>query len=222
MSRRSTIPAMLTGLILLVPCSRASGAGTSIVLRLRPGIGIPSGDFADENLADARNGLQVGGSLEVLLQERVALGVEGRWMRNKQGDEGKTVDLGLGTTVHHDEDRFTTTHIGACARYRISAGPSKVHPNVQLGLGAYRMKEKFVDTTTGPSGASTSSTEDKFGSRIGWRLGLGADYDVSSAVGLGVVADYTSVSMDEDTYVSSKAPFFSIAGVLSCTFSISH
>lgn len=214
--------AMLIGLILMLPMAQTYAAGTSVVLRLRPGIGIPTGDFADESVADAGNGLQVGGGLEILTQARIALGIEGGWMRNTHGSEGETVNLGGGATLHHDEDRFTTTHFGASAKYMIPSASSKVHPSVQLGLGRYSMKEKWVDTITDLSGTMTQSGEDDFGSRFGWRLGLGADYDVSPAVGIGLDVGYTSISMDEDTYGSSRAPFISIAGVLSYTFSKSE
>ncbi len=223
MSRKSTYVAALIGLLLAVPGVLAYGASTSVVVRLRPGIGIPKGDFANATIADAGSGLQMGGALEILMRDKVAIGIEGGWMRNKSGSEGKTLDLGGGTSVHQDEDRFTTTHFGASGRYVIPVGASKVHPNVQLGLGAYSMKEKWANTTTAPSGTTTLSGEDKFGSRFGWRLGLGADYDVTSAVGLGVDVDYTSISMDaQGTYGSGKAPFVGVAGVVTYKFSKSH
>ena len=143
-------------------------------------------------------------------------------MRNKHGFEGQTLNVGGGITLRADEDRFTTTYIGASGRYMIPAGSSKVHPNVQLGLGRYTMKEKWMYTLTDSTGTFIDSGEDKFGSRIGWRLGLGADYDVSPAVGIGLDVGYTSISMDEDTYGSAKAPFISVAGVLSYTISKSE
>ncbi len=221
MRRKSLFLVMALALVALPIASVASAAGWMV-----SGFGgatVPTGDFADENKADAQTGWQAGGAVDYLFNDMWTFGVDGSWNQNTHGFEGKTetiTDPGSGNTidVHGDEDRFKTWQVGAHAKYMIPMEGSPIHPFALLGLGVYNTKEDWTYTVTpvSPSGtAFTTSGSEKFDSKFGGKLGLGANWMANEMWGIGVEADYNFISEDKDKTGFDSAQYLGVKGVVS-------
>lgn len=218
MTLRSLAPAFIFVLALSspwVPAWAAAPGGCD--LALSGGIGLPTGDFGDENLMDARTGPQIGIEFDYDVAEAFAVGVDASWNRNKHGAEGSVEDLGGGITLTADKDRFTTLQFGAHGRYKVPlGGPVTIYG--LLGLGVYNLKEDYEYTyDDGVTQTVFTDESDDFeqpGSRLGGRLGAGATYMASPTVGIGVGFDFNHVAMDKDKFGVSSVQYLSVRGRL--------
>ncbi len=196
LSKRSvTLVAAL--LAMAAPAAHGASAKT-VMFNVNGGVSLPTGDFGDANLFDAKTGFQVGGSVDYMVTEMIAIGVDGSYNRNKSGREGDVLDLGGGDTGKVDKDKFTTIQFGAHAKWMFPVQGGPIGPYALIGLGAYNGKEEFTETTTTIGGTpTTSSGEFKYDTRFGGKLGLGAVYKATEQVGIGIEGDYNFISEDK-------------------------
>jgi opacity protein-like surface antigen len=182
------------------------------------GLGLPTGDFKDS--LDAKSGPQAGIDICYHLNEKFAAGVDASWNRNKHEGEGEVEDLGGGQTLTSNKDRYTAIQYGVHGKYMISSSGS-IKPYVMLGLGFYNLKEDYeytYDDGVNPPTVFTDEDDvsngffEQPGSRFGYKFGLGATYMTSPKIGLGLSADYNSVSMDKDKFGVSSVPYISLRG----------
>jgi opacity protein-like surface antigen len=162
------------------------------------------GDFADEDLANAQTGWQIGGAVEYQISDRWAFGIDGSMLQNSNGDEGETFTDG-GVTFTVDEAKFKTWQFGAHANMMFPmSGAFK--PYATAGLGAYNVKTDVTLSSGGVSRSEESDGETKFGGK----LGLGGAWMFSPTLGLDLQANYNFVSLDEDTDGFSSLQFIGL------------
>src|SRR5262245_2216730 len=130
MFRRSSVWCVLLALAVVAP--QAHAAAGSWMIALHGGGALPTGDFGDKDQLDAGAGLMLGGSIDYMMNEMFAIGVDGSWNRNAHGLEGETVDES-GTDFTLDEAKFTTVQFGAHAKYMFPTGASAFHPYGLVG-----------------------------------------------------------------------------------------
>ena len=189
----------------------ASAAGWSI--SVLGGTGIPMGDFADQNLADAQSGWQAGAMVDYALNDMWSLGVDGSFVKNTHGAEGKTINIGGGETATYTSDKFTTMQFGVHAMATLpGSGPIRFHG--LLGLGTYSTKEKWEGSFTSLGSTITDNGESDNQSGLGGRIGVGAMYAMSPMFGIGVDADYNMVSEDKDKVGFSSLQYVGVNGVV--------
>lgn len=217
MSPRILGLSLVVGLALVL--SPASWAAGGWDVGLTGGIGVPTGDFKDKDKLDGRTGPQAGMEICYHASETVAVGVDASWNRNKHGAEGEVEDLGGGTTLTANKDRFQTLQFGVHGKYLIPAsGPIK--PYGLLGVGIYSLKEDYeytyddgvTQTVFTDESDETDGSFEQPGSRVGFKIGLGATYMTSPTLGLGIGVDYNSISMDKDKFEVSTVPYISVRG----------
>jgi opacity protein-like surface antigen len=173
----------------------------SWVLGVHGGASVPMGDFADENLANAQTGWQVGGGVDYRISDTWAFGIDGSMLQNSNGDEGETfTDEGVTFTV--DEAKFKTWQFGAHANMMFPM-QGAFKPYATLGLGAYNVKTDVTVSSGGVSHSEESDGETKFGGK----LGLGGDWMFSPTMGIGLQAAYNFVSLDEESDGISSLQF---------------
>jgi opacity protein-like surface antigen len=207
--RNGSLALVAASLALAAPAAQAAAPKT-VVIHVNGGFNVPTGDFKDANLLDARTGYQFGGGIDYMLSERIAIGVDGSFNKNKHGAEGDTLDLGLGDTYRLDKDRFTTLQAGVHAKWMFPMQNSPIGPYALIGLGAYRTKEAWTETYTLSGTATTSSGEYSYGKRFGGKLGLGAVYKLTEQIGLGLEGDYNFISEDKARTGSSSLQYAGI------------
>ena len=215
MKLRTIAPTLIAALALLGWAATAPAGEYD--LSFSGGFSVPTGDFKD---IDAETGPQIGVDLHYHFSPAVALGVDLSWMRNKHAGEGETEDLGGGVLVTAEKDRYNTIHYGVHGKYFFSTAGS-LDPWVVLGLGFYNLKNDYeytVDDGVNPPVTFTDESDEadglfeQPGSRFGYRLGAGVTYMTSPKMGIGLGFDYNSISIDEDEFGISSAPFYSILG----------
>lgn len=218
MTTRTWLPSLALALVLvLVAAPNSFAAGKPWEISLTGGLGLPQGDFKDEDLMDGRSGPQMGIDICYHITDVIALGADASWNRNKHGAEGETEDLGGGITVTAEKDRFTTIQFGLHGKYMFATS-GKLKPYGLLGLGMYNIKEDweylYDDNGTVTTFTDESEDFDQPGAKFGWKLGAGATYMTSPKIGLGLGVDYNSFSLDEDTFGVSSVPYISVRGRL--------
>jgi opacity protein-like surface antigen len=192
------------------PASAGKGAWE---VGLVGGIGSPTGSFKDS--LEAKSGPQGGLEICYHITDVIAVGVDGSWNRNKHKGEGDVEDLGGGTTLTADKDRYTITQFGIHGRYMVpTSGP--LDPYGLVGVGIYNLKEDYEYTYFDGSMETVFTDESDMveqpGSKFGFRLGAGASYMVSPKIAVGVAADYNHVSIDKDKFGISTVPWLSFRG----------
>ena len=191
-------------IVVTAPAARAAAAKT-VMIHLNGGISLPTGDFGSTDLRDtdgltvfdARTGFQIGGGVEYMITDAIAVGVDGSFNRNKAGAEGDTLDLGSGDAYERDKDEYTTIQFGVHAKWMFPMEGRPISPYALIGFGAYNTKEELTETYTLIGVTSTSTREYKLGTRFGGKLGVGATYKATEQVGISIEADYNFISQDE-------------------------
>jgi len=178
----------------------ASAAGWSI--DAFGGGAMPTGDFASENFADAQTGYQFGGAFDYHMSDMWAFGVDLSWVKNPQGAEGETIDLGGGDSYTLDSDKFSTMQYGVHARATFP-GTSALRYSVLLGFGMYSIKEKWEETFVSGGVSTTNEGETDAETGFGVRLGAGTMFAMKPRWGIGLDVDYNIVSEDNDNLLSS-------------------
>lgn len=181
------------------------------------GLGLPTGDFGDENKLDGQSGPQAGIDICYDINEMFAVGVDGSWNQNKHGVEGETFDFGGGITEEAKKDRFIAWQFGAHGKYMFPmSGPVKVH--AKLGLGIYNLKEDYEyiynDNGTITTFTDESDNAEQPGSRFGGKVGLGGVYMFNDMWGVGLEGDYNYASMDKDKFGVSSVTYIGVHALL--------
>jgi opacity protein-like surface antigen len=231
MSRRTIATVLSLALSLALIPVAAHAAGWEI--GLNGGVGLPMGDFKDENLLDAKSGPQGGIDICYHVNDKLAVGVDGSWNQNKHGAEGSVEDLGGGSTLTANKDKFKAIQYGVHGKYMFPMSGS-FKPYAMVGVGFYDLKEDYEYTYydagtmtstvfTDESDVSTGYFEQQ-GARFGFKFGVGGMYMTSPKIGIGVSADYNSISLDKakfgtvspgDPEPPSTAPYLSIRARIS-------
>src|SRR5262245_52975770 len=219
MLRRGTWMLVVTALLCMAPAARASGEW---MIGLNGGWTFPTGDYGskDSTGLEANSGPQAGLEVSYLVNNRWAFGASGTWISNTHEAEGDVVDLGGGTTLTANKDKFKILHFGAHAKYLFPVEKPAVRPYAVLGLGMYNLKEDYEYTLAG-GGAPTEVFTDENdnaeqpGSRFGGSLGVGALFKVAAKVSIDGRANYHWVSMDKNKFTVSSVQFFGLqAGIV--------
>ena len=209
---RSASPVLAAALIVLAAAPVHALART-VTINLNGGVSLPTGDFKSTDFLYAKSGFQFGGGVDYMITEKLAVGVDGSFNKNKHGDEGVTIVSG-GDTYTLDKDRFTTIQFGAHAKWMFPMQGGPISPYALLGLGAYNLKEAWTETFTVGGTATTSSGDYKFGTKFGGKLGLGAMFKATEQVGIGLEGEYNFVSQDKADAGMSSLQFVGVhAGV---------
>jgi len=205
-------------LLAVAPVANAAGGWT---ISLNGGLGIPTGDFKDS--LEAKSGPQFALDICYHLSDLFAVGVDGGMNQNKHGFEGDVEDLGGGATLTADKDKFIAWHAGVHGKYMIPM-QGKVHPYGVLGVGIYNLKEDYEYTFNDGAGTIVTFTDEadeaagnfeQPGSRLGGRIGLGAMYQATGQVGVGIEADYNMITMDKDKFDVSSLQYLTVRAVVS-------
>jgi opacity protein-like surface antigen len=218
MLRKSSVLVALLAVVLAAPVVHAAGGWT---IGVNGGASIPSGDFKDEtNGLDAKTGFLAGLEIGYMIKENICVGVDGAMVRNKHGAEGSVEDLGGGSTLTANKDKFNIMRFGAHGKYMFPMAESPVHPYVVVGGGIYNLKEDYEYTLYDPSGPTTivftdeSDNVDQPGSRPGFKGGLGATFKATDKVNIDVQGTYNFISLDKAKFGFSSVKYIGLqAGV---------
>lgn len=202
--------ALVAALLALAAPAAQAAAPKTVVIHVNGGFNVPTGDFKDANLLDARTGYQFGGGIDYMLTERIAIGVDGSFNKNKRGSEGDTATSVSGDLFKSEKDRFTSLQAGVHAKWMFPVQKSPIGPYALIGLGAYRTKNEWTDSVTSGGLRTTTSGEYSYGKRFGGKLGLGAVYKLTEQVGLGLEGDYNFISEDKARTGSSSLQYAGI------------
>jgi len=167
------------------------------------GATIPTGDFADEAILDAKAGFQFGGAVDYRLTPWLGVGIDASWNRNTHAQEGKTlVSDGGFTTDRYDKDKTRIWQIGAHASYFAPmSGP--VVPYAIVGAGIYNATRSQERVHTVGGVPTSQSIEGSADSRFGVRFGLGGVYALNEALGVSLQGDYTIVTLESSATANS-------------------
>lgn len=204
---------LLMTTVALLTASSAQASVGQLTISVDGGIGVPIGNFASEEAADAGLGFRFGGGVEYQVTPVFAVGLDGSYNRNSHSIEGTTESDGE-TGASFDKDRFGTWHLGFHGTYLFPVTGETVQPFLRLGLGIYSMSESWEYTYTDPVGVMVDSGKETFGSRLGGSLGAGANFRITDTIGFGVGAEYTYISMDENKFYGSSASYLGFRGSL--------
>ncbi len=193
--KRSLLLVVLS-LVLAASMAEAGPSAKTFMIYLDGGMGIPSGDFGDQNTFDAKSGFQFGGGVDYMVTDMIAVGLDGSYSKNKTGLDGTTFDAGGGVTGTWDEDKFTTIQFGAHARIMVPVHESPVSPYALLGLGMYSTKEKWSTSYDDGSPGFNDGGAFKTDMRPGAKIGLGADFKATDQVSVGVGADFNFIKLN--------------------------
>ena len=172
--KSSKIVAFLVAGLVLTTTSLSYAGGW--VLGVHGGATIPTGDFADENLANAKTGWQFGAAVDYRLNEMWGLGIDGSMLQNKNDTEDADAEV-----------TFKTLQFGAHAMWMFPmTGTFK--PYALVGAGMYNLK---VDTDLADNDSK---------SKFGYKVGLGGDYMFSPTMGLGLQANYNIIPVDAEDF----------------------
>lgn len=187
MFRKATLLAAVCSLVLLVPMAHA--AKGDVRLSLVGGLSAPMGDFS-KKLADggagASMGFNIGPSLDYMVTEAVAIGVDGSFTSNSLNSDERDA---LRTAFADDQIdlKYTTMGGGAHVKYFFPMASSPINPYLLGGVGMTSVKIKATDST-----GSIEDSESKFGGRFG----VGFGYKTSGQVGFGLEGAYNIVSTE--------------------------
>lgn len=189
---------LLLALTLALAAPAAYGA-PGVMLGLNGMFSLPMGDFADENLGDAKSGFGGGIDICLKLNDQFMVGVDGNWMQNKHGAEGTVEDLGGGMTLTADKDKFITMSGGVHGKYMFPLSNVKMAPYALAGVGMYQIKEDY-EYTLDDNGTITKFTDesDNAGSetKVGFKLGAGFLYHVTDKMALTFQGEYNHVPVE--------------------------
>lgn len=216
---RKSVVLVLALALMAVPVGAWAAGGWGITVM--GGLGLPMGDFGDEDKLDGQSGPQVGLDICYDLNDMFAVGVDGTWNQNKHGAEGETEDLGGGITLTADKDEFIAWQFGAHGKYKFPmTGPVKVH--AKLGLGVYNLKEDY-EYTLDDNGTITVFTDEddedagvfeQPGNRFGGKVGVGGVYMVNEMFGVGLEGEYNYASMDKDKFGVDSITYVGVHALL--------
>jgi Outer membrane protein beta-barrel domain len=173
---------------------------------IQGGTSIPTGDFGDEEQANANAGWMVVGAVDYVFGDAWSLGVDGAYSGNVEGSVGQTIDFGGGDLYTLDKDDFSTLQVGVHGRVLIPSG-SPLKPYALVGVGLSSTKEEFTETFTSGGITTTNSGTHTTGSHFSGKAGIGASWWVNGLWGLGAEADYNYVNEGADgpiTYVGLR------------------
>lgn len=187
----------LLGSALLMAAAPTVGSANGVSVTAFGGAIVPTGTFGDETKIGAKVGYQVGGSLDYMVAKQFAIGVGGSFNKDKGQRDGATLDLGGGDTEVFGKAEFTTVQADVHGKYLIPVqGP--LHPYAVLGLGLYRTAYKEEGTDTFSGVATPFSDEIKGGKQLGGKLGVGANWALTSSWAVNAEAAYHVASEDKD------------------------
>jgi outer membrane protein W len=202
MSKKTSL--LMAFLALTLTASMAQAA-PHFSIGVNGGLSLPTGDFGDETLLDAKSGFLIGGCIDYQFNDMFTVGVEGAFMSNKHGIEGTTTDLSppAGDFVTYDKAKFTTIPVLLHGMYWLPMKDSKLHPYGLLGLGIYsvKYKEEGHGVLLGTPFTYTSESDPK--SKFGGKLGLGGEWMASEMVGVSLGANYNFITLDKADNESS-------------------
>ena len=193
MGTRNTLRLVVV-LLLFVPAAPAH-AGGGWLIDANAGVGIPISDFGDF----WKSGPLVGVSAGYALSPRLAVGVDGSYMKN---NPSKDAAAALPADAHDD---FKFVHYGVHGKWIAPTNENHVSPYLVAGLGFYSVKENYVEPAF-----TAVSTQTAFGVRGG----VGFDWMVGGSWGLAFEGNYHHVMIDKDRFGQDSAPFLGVtAGI---------
>jgi opacity protein-like surface antigen len=180
-----------------------------IQFSLQGGTSVPTGDFGDQEQANAIAGWMVTASAEYVVGDLWAFGVDGSYSGNTHGGVGETIDFGGGDTYTLDADNFSTWQAGVHGKVLI-ASSSPLKPYALVGVGMSSTKEHWTETITSGGVPSTNSGEAATGTHFAGKAGAGMTWWASQAWGLCAEIDYNYLDQGHDdsiTYVGIRGGF---------------
>jgi opacity protein-like surface antigen len=175
MFRKTSVLAGALALMLVAPLAHAAKGDMSI--GLGGGVSVPMSDFKDF----AKLGFLGGASFDYMVNDMVAVGVDGSYVLNKAKDELIAADS-------LTDAKLTIMQFGAHAKYMFPLEGSSLSPYVVVGAGMFR--GKYDQTPDDPNFPETS--ESKFGGRVGAGLGFKAGEKAT----IGVEANFNHVATE--------------------------
>ena len=218
MTAKNSILAATTALPLIASVAYAKG---KCEFGLNGGVGIPTGDFGSSDTTsglDAKTGPTIGAIFFYFVTDKVAIGVDGTWNKNKHAAEGTVENLGGGATLTANKDKFKGWHLGAHGKFMIPT-EGKVSPYGLLGVGVYHLAEDYEYTLDDGACGITKFTDEgdqvvQPGSRLGGRIGVGTMIDTSPQIGVALEGDYNLIKMDKDKFGVSSLKYITVRGGL--------
>jgi opacity protein-like surface antigen len=194
--------------LLLASFSTASASGLKgkIALSGNGGLGLPLGDFADEDKGAAKSGFGLGGNFEYFLTDNVSIGGNFTYRKHDVKTEGLGEGLkeieqsypGAMVAVDIDGDHKITS-FGAFGKYLFTASP-QVSPYLKFGLGMGKLKS-VLDLSgsvfyEGEAIAWDASTDIDVDFRAYVDMGGGILYQLSESIALTGEVLYTHLMTD--------------------------
>lgn len=170
------------------------------------GLGLPVGDFADEDKGAAKSGFGFGGNFEYFLTDNVSIGGNFTYRKHDVKTEGlgeglKEIEESLpGAMVAVDIDGdHKITSFGAFGKYLFTASP-QVSPYLKFGLGMGKLKS-VLDLSgsvfyEGEAIAWDASTDIDVDFRAYVDMGGGILYQLSESIALTGEVLYTHLMTD--------------------------
>jgi outer membrane protein W len=204
MFRKLTLLAVVCSLVAMVP--QAFAAKGDVKISLLGGLSAPMGDFSDKtNGLAASMGFTVGPSVDYMMSDAIAIGVDGAFTSNNIDSETRDA---LRTTYLDDkiDVKYTSIGGGAHVKYFFPMASSPISPYLIGGLGMTNVKVKLTDS---------SGDHDDSKTKFGGRGGIGFGYKSSGQVGFGLEADYNFVSADKADFGVSSLQWVGVNAVVS-------
>jgi len=213
MLRKPCLLVVVLWSMILVP--QALAAKGDWMLSIAGGISAPAGDFGKDVAQGglgAKMGFNIGPSVDYMVTENLALGVDGSFTRNNlNSDERDQIRAAIGDPSF--EAKYTQVGAGAHLKYWFPMTDSPIGVYAVAGLGAISFKAEATSTDPQFSGDDSKTQMTAHG-------GLGAGYKASEQVTIGLEGDFSYVNLDESTFLISSATGFGVKAAL--TFGIPH
>lgn len=190
MFRKATLVAGALSLVLMVPMAHA--AKGDVKVSIMGGLAAPMGDFSKkvaEGGAGASMGFTVGPSIDYMITEAVAIGVDGAFTSNSlNSDERDLVRTGPPADPDFDV-KYTQIGGGAHIKYWFPMSGSSISPYLVGGVGMTNVKAKVTSNDPLLAGEGSDTKFQGHG-------GLGIGFKGTEQVGFGLEADYHFVSTE--------------------------
>lgn len=170
--------------LLLMAVFAATAQAGNCVLGVNGGVLKGTGDFGDAT----KTGFGGGVFFDYWLNSMFSVGADFGFNSIKHHDDGEDAATIYPGTTGTIKDKFTLMNYGAHAKYAFPMGESPLHAYATAGLGMYNIKEKFEVTGL--------PTEEPSDTKFGGRGGLGAEYMMTSQIGIGAEGNFHFISTE--------------------------
>lgn len=203
MFRKTTLLVASLALMLMAP--RVHAAAGDWMITVNGGLGIPAGDFSDDNGLGAGLGFNVGADVDYMINDMFAVGVDGSFASNNLKSDLRDAVRDAGDPTF--DIKYTQFGGGAHVKYWFPIQNSPVSAYLVGGAGVSNFKGELESTVFGNSDQSKT--------QFAARGGVGVGYKASDRVTVGVEGNFNYVTLDEADWGVSSATGVGVRGMVS-------